>query len=94
MEVTFGNEQALFVVHTGSSDTWMVHRGFQCTDLFGNDEPEAACAFEPVYNGSFGEDAIKNVSISRDCVTHSTFPSSQSEAYLNHKVMLAASTGI
>lgn len=34
----------------GSSDTWAVEKGFTCTDLDGNAEPESECAFGPTYD--------------------------------------------
>ncbi|MGI4850517.1 MAG: pepsin-like aspartyl protease [Janthinobacterium lividum] len=38
---------------TGSSDTWLAENGFQCVNLTtGADEPEAACAFGPLYTVS------------------------------------------
>jgi aspergillopepsin I len=48
-EITFGKETFLALVDTGSSDTWIVEKGFQCLSLGDASEPEAACNFGPTY---------------------------------------------
>lgn len=53
------------VYSTGSSDTWLVQKGFQCVNVKGKDKPEADCMFGPVYNGTFtdGKIAAENFNI-------------------------------
>jgi len=51
---------------TGSSDTWLAQKGFQCVNVKGKNQPEADCSFGPVYNGTFtdGKIAGENFNIS------------------------------
>lgn len=46
-EITFGKQKFLTIVDTGSSDTWIVEKGFQCIDFTGAPLPEAICNFGP-----------------------------------------------
>ncbi|KAJ7226970.1 acid protease [Mycena pura] len=65
--VTVGDQHFSLIVDTGSSDTWIVQKGFTCLDLSGNPVPQPTCAF-----GSEGFDleasrtfkAFPNVSLS------------------------------
>ncbi|MCJ1401797.1 hypothetical protein MMC11_005014 [Xylographa trunciseda] len=44
--VTFGTQTFEAVIDTGSSDTWLVEKGFQCFNVTNGDSvPEAECAF-------------------------------------------------
>ena len=61
VQVKFGQEEVLLILDTGSSDTWVVQNGFQCVNATLAAEPEANCAFGPVYNGTFTEGEISNV---------------------------------
>ena len=50
-EVTFGKEEFLPVVNTGSSDTWIAETGFQCHNVSsGAPESEESRNFGPTYN--------------------------------------------
>ncbi|KAJ7696929.1 acid protease [Mycena rosella] len=42
---TIGGQHFSLIVDTGSSDTWVAQRGFNCFDLDENPVPEATCAF-------------------------------------------------
>ena len=44
-----GKETFMALVDTGSSDTWIVEKGFQCLTLGDVLEPEAECNFGPTY---------------------------------------------
>lgn len=49
VEVTFGDQTFILLADTGSSDTWVVSRGYQCfnrTD--GSELPQASCRFRNV----------------------------------------------
>lgn len=61
-EIVFGNETVLVILDTGSSDTWLAQKGFQCVDINGTDIAEAECSFGPLYNATFEEGTISNVS--------------------------------
>jgi hypothetical protein len=62
IDVTIGNQAVKAIVDTGSSDTWLIQKGFRCVDQFGSDQAASACNFGPVYSGSFApEDKIANV---------------------------------
>ncbi|VDC00346.1 unnamed protein product [Peniophora sp. CBMAI 1063] len=50
--ITFGTQTFPVIIDTGSSDTWLVSKGFQCISSDGDDEPESECDF-----GSSGYDA-------------------------------------
>ncbi|KAJ3801452.1 aspartic peptidase domain-containing protein [Lentinula aff. detonsa] len=43
--VTFGEQDFLLIVDTGSSDTWAPQIGFACFDLDNNPVPQSQCAF-------------------------------------------------
>jgi Eukaryotic aspartyl protease len=52
-EITLGKEKFLAIVDTGSSDTWIVEKGFQCVDIStGANLTEASCSFGPTYTPS------------------------------------------
>ncbi|KAJ7779193.1 aspartic peptidase domain-containing protein [Mycena metata] len=42
---TIGGQNFSLIVDTGSSDTWVVQRGFQCLSADGTHVPESACGF-------------------------------------------------
>jgi hypothetical protein len=60
-EITIDGVKVKAIVDTGSSDTWLIQKGFKCVDVSGISQPESACAFGPVYTGSFGSNKIPNV---------------------------------
>jgi len=43
--VTVGGQHFSLIIDTGSSDTWVAQKGFNCFDIDGNPQPEATCAF-------------------------------------------------
>jgi hypothetical protein len=51
-EITFGDATVQVVLDTGSSDTWLVQKGFQCVDSNGKKQGQSACAFGPTFNGT------------------------------------------
>jgi Eukaryotic aspartyl protease len=51
-EISFGTETFLALVDTGSSNTWMIGKGFQCAGLDSLPQTEAVCAFGPTYKPS------------------------------------------
>lgn len=53
VDITFGGQDVTVILDTGSSDTWLIQSGFQCTDSSGNSVDESQCQFGPVYNGGF-----------------------------------------
>ena len=67
-EITFGAETFNVVVDTGSSDTWLVQNGFQCTSYGRNPTalPEASCRFGPPYtiSSTFKQIQAENFNIS------------------------------
>lgn len=57
----FTIKQVYLVLDTGSSDTWIVHNGFECLDdENGYKVNQAMCHFGPTYNGTFQEGQIKD----------------------------------
>jgi hypothetical protein len=60
-ELTIQGVKVKAIVDTGSSDTWLIQKGFKCVDASGSSQAESACAFGPVYTGSFGSNKIPNV---------------------------------
>ncbi|KAJ7619810.1 acid protease [Mycena polygramma] len=52
VNITVGGQTFPVIVDTGSSDTWLVQKGFACYNLTGHPEPATTCAF-----GSLGFDA-------------------------------------
>jgi hypothetical protein len=62
IDITVGTQAVKAIVDTGSSDTWLIQKGFRCVDQFGYDQAESACNFGPAYTGSFAaQDKIPNV---------------------------------
>lgn len=50
VEVQFGNQSFLLLFDTGSSDTWVVEKGFRCLDPDTYDKiPEASCTYGKPY---------------------------------------------
>ncbi|KAJ7033574.1 acid protease [Mycena alexandri] len=43
--VTIGGQHFSLIIDTGSSDTWVAQKGFNCFDLDENPVPESTCAF-------------------------------------------------
>lgn len=64
VEITFGNENVQAVLDTGSSDTWLIQKGFTCTDASGTKQPTSTCNFGPVYNGTITQTPNENFQIS------------------------------
>lgn len=62
VKVNFGGEDVYLLLDTGSSDTWVAESGFQCVDGQGAIQPQSACAFGPLYNGTFQKGEISDVS--------------------------------
>lgn len=62
VSATFGGEDVLLILDTGSSDTWVAQKGFQCVNATLYPEKEKTCLFGPLYNGTFTEGMIKDVS--------------------------------
>lgn len=49
--ITFGNQTFVSLVDTGSSDTWVVEKGFQCVNITTQAPlPEEGCYFGPTYH--------------------------------------------
>lgn len=44
-DLTIGGQTFEVIVDTGSSDTWVIERGFVCVDGSGNVVPESECDF-------------------------------------------------
>jgi hypothetical protein len=57
-DITVGDATFQVVLDTGSSDTWLIQKNFQCVDSNGKKQSESACAFGPAFNGSI--DVIPN----------------------------------
>lgn len=58
--ITFGGEEVLVILDTGSSDTWLAKKGFQCVTADLMDTSEENCYFGPLYNGTFTEGEIED----------------------------------
>lgn len=58
--INFGGEDVLVILDTGSSDTWLAQKGFQCVTINGTDTAEANCYFGPLYNGTFTEGEVSD----------------------------------
>lgn len=52
LDITFGTQATKVILDTGSSDTWLIQKGFKCTDANGNTQSAATCNFGPVYSGT------------------------------------------
>ncbi|KAJ3773568.1 acid protease [Lentinula raphanica] len=66
--VTFGEQDFLLIVDTGSSDTWAPQVGFACFDLNNNSVPQSTCAFgtsgyDPSASTTFVADPDTNFNI-------------------------------
>jgi len=64
VDITFGTEKVQTILDTGSSDTWLIQKGFKCTDANGATQSTATCAFGPVYNGTITQTPNENFQIS------------------------------
>jgi hypothetical protein len=53
VDIRFGDRDVKAILDTGSSDTWLIQEGFQCTDTQGNPVDASQCKFGPAYNGGF-----------------------------------------
>jgi len=49
-KVKVGGETVLLILDTGSSDTFLIHKGYQCVDSDGVIQSQETCA-APAYNG-------------------------------------------
>jgi hypothetical protein len=63
-EITLGGQTVKTIMDTGSSDTWLIQKGFQCTDTSGAKVSEATCNFGPTYGGTIEEIAGETFQIS------------------------------
>lgn len=50
-KVKVGGETVLLILDTGSSDTFFIHKGYQCVDADGVPQSQETCA-APAYNGT------------------------------------------
>lgn len=49
-DIKFGTQSLQALLDTGSSDTWVVGKGFECLDkTTGSPQPESACEYGPTY---------------------------------------------
>ncbi|TID13821.1 aspartic peptidase domain-containing protein [Venturia nashicola] len=64
VDITFGTQPVKVIFDTGSSDSWLIQKGFKCVDMFGNPRPAAACHFGPVYTGTIAQTPNENFRIS------------------------------
>lgn len=68
-QITFGGEEFLTVVDTGSSDPWLATTDFQCYDVYDDSEQEQDyCEFGPLYessrSGTYSPIADQNFNVS------------------------------
>jgi hypothetical protein len=52
VNVTVGPHTYALIIDTGSSDTWVAEKGFTCTNLAFQQQPESECLFGPLYDPS------------------------------------------
>ncbi|KAK5653457.1 hypothetical protein OQA88_8943 [Cercophora sp. LCS_1] len=52
-EVNWSGRPMYLLLDTGSSDTWAIHKDFDCTDYIGESVPQVACGFGPAYPETF-----------------------------------------
>ncbi|KPM43147.1 hypothetical protein AK830_g3378 [Neonectria ditissima] len=61
VEVQFGDQSFLLLVDTGSSDTWVVTKDFQCVNATDNsDIPQEECLFGPTYDVPASMEYVSN----------------------------------
>ncbi|KAK7415435.1 hypothetical protein QQX98_005886 [Neonectria punicea] len=61
VEVQFGDQPFLLLVDTGSSDTWVVTKDFQCVNATNNANiPQGECLFGPTYDVPASMEYISN----------------------------------
>ncbi|KAK0634280.1 aspartic peptidase domain-containing protein [Bombardia bombarda] len=53
IEAVWNGTRMMLIVDTGSSDTWVVRKGFSCVDYHGESVPQVACGFGPAYPKDF-----------------------------------------
>jgi hypothetical protein len=53
MHINFQGSDEVVIVDTGSSDTWLVQKSFQCTDAGGSKVAQSQCRFGTPYPGKF-----------------------------------------
>lgn len=64
VDITFGTQNVKVILDTGSSDTWLIQKGFKCTDANGASQSTATCNFGPAYTGTITQTANENFQIS------------------------------
>lgn len=64
VDITLGTQAVQVILDTGSSDTWLIQKGFKCTDASGNSVSTATCDFGPVYSGTITQTPNENFQIS------------------------------
>ncbi|KAJ7831026.1 acid protease [Mycena olivaceomarginata] len=75
VNVTIGSQDFTVIVDTGSVDTWVVQRGFNCVDANGTSVPQSVCAFGTdgfdtnAANLRFGNGAVLDGSVGFHTVT-------------------------
>ncbi|KAF2433961.1 acid protease [Tothia fuscella] len=63
-EVTIGSQTVKMIMDTGSSDTWLIKEGFECTDSNRKAVDESTCNFGPTYDGTITQIAGQDFQIS------------------------------
>lgn len=63
-DITFGTQAVKVILDTGSSDSWLIQKGFKCTDANGNSQSAATCNFGPAYTGTITQTPNENFKIS------------------------------
>lgn len=53
IQLSLHDTPLMFVLDTGSSDTWAVQEGFHCVDFTGQDIEQDSCRFGPAYPAGF-----------------------------------------
>ncbi|KAJ7808610.1 acid protease [Mycena olivaceomarginata] len=108
VNVTIGSQDFTVIVDTGSVDTWVVQRGFNCVDANGTSVPQSVCAFgtdgfdtnASTTFESFGNGAVLDGSVGFHTVTvgglsvsHREFALQDSIAGLNGNRILSGLLG-
>jgi hypothetical protein len=63
MDIQFNQADVKVIVDTGSSDTWLIEKGFRCVNISNIPQDESACGFGATYPTSFGQNQIKNTNL-------------------------------
>jgi hypothetical protein len=61
VDITVGKQTVKVILDTGSSDTWLIKKGFQCVSASHQPTTEDTCHFGSVYNGNFAQGPIPDV---------------------------------